>query len=243
MPTIIKLIDSAGDWLREEKDTKQWNSPWPDLKTRDDRVTEGVVGRRTWILWDGGSPIASVTINTSGSADLWNEEERRDEAVYIHRLVIDRRYAGTGLGAELIRWAELRGRRVRPRAKLIRIDVWSDNHGLHAYYSRQGFQFVALRETPDQCPSGALFQKRIRRAPWAGTPRIVTEEPLPAQAASPAERSPSAGVRRPRRKAPPLRHALEPAPNAVSGVNVLAGAGMAVLLVVGTMLGVVRPWH
>ncbi|WP_192810077.1 GNAT family N-acetyltransferase [Actinomadura rudentiformis] len=171
VPVVIDLIEQAADWLREEKDTEQWNKPWPDREGRDKRVYEGVVNRLTWILWDGARPVASVTINPFGN-DLWTEDEQRTEAVYIHRLVIDRAYAGTGLGAELIRWAGRQGRRRTPGARLIRIDVWTDNKELHAYYRRQGFRDVAIRTVGDDCPSGALFQRQIRRTPWSGTPRI-----------------------------------------------------------------------
>ncbi|MFG1999240.1 GNAT family N-acetyltransferase [Spirillospora sp. NPDC048911] len=173
VPIIIGLIEQAADWLRAEKDTEQWSRPWPDQDSRNKRVHDGVVDRLTWILWDGDTPAASVTITPFGN-DLWTEDEQRTEAVYLHRLVVDRAYAGTGLGAELIDWAGWQGRRRLTPAKLIRVDVWTDNDGLHAYYRRQGFRDVGVRTTADDCPAGALFEKRIGRTPTSRTPRIRT---------------------------------------------------------------------
>ncbi|XRQ03896.1 GNAT family N-acetyltransferase [Actinomadura welshii] len=95
------------------------------------------------------------------------------EAVYLHRLVIHRDYAGRGLGAELIDWAGRKGASRQRNAELIRIDVWTDNTELHEYYRRQGFTDVAIRTTSDNTPSGALFEKPLASVTAAPSPRIV----------------------------------------------------------------------
>jgi ribosomal protein S18 acetylase RimI-like enzyme len=43
-------------------------------------------------------------------------------------------------------------------AKWLRLDAWTTNEALHAYYQRQGFQHVRTIVRPDY-PSGALFQR------------------------------------------------------------------------------------
>jgi hypothetical protein len=78
------------------------------------------------------------------------------------------------LGEELINWAGLRGKR-RNRAKWIRIDVWTSNEALHAYYENIGF--VRCGECSDPLyPSGALFQKRISAITKPAQPQF-TEHP------------------------------------------------------------------
>jgi GNAT superfamily N-acetyltransferase len=136
-------------------------------------IAEGVVGNRTWIVWDGDIAVATVTIHRTGSPELWTPVELGTEAVYLHRLVVRRSYAGDGLGAELINWSGQQGRRENPDAVHIRIDVWTDNYELHDYYVRQGFGFVAVRETPDRRPSSRLFQKPLGQALSARTPRLT----------------------------------------------------------------------
>jgi GNAT superfamily N-acetyltransferase len=73
------------------------------------------------------------------------------------RLVVSRSHAGRGIGAALLDWAGKRAAR-QYDAKWIRVDAWTTNKELHAYYKRQGFALV--RTCPDPTyPSGAMFQK------------------------------------------------------------------------------------
>ncbi|WP_433467910.1 GNAT family N-acetyltransferase [Spirillospora sp. CA-128828] len=169
---VLGLIDQAAEWLRTEKNTTQWARPWPSPDDRTKRVYEALLDGETWLLFDRERPIGTVSIKLIGHEELWTPEERRTEAVYLHRLVIDREYAGDGLGAELIDWAALKGASQQRNTELIRIDVWTDNADLHAYYRRQGFQDVAVRQTSDNTPSGALFQKPV---PPAAPFRRITE--------------------------------------------------------------------
>lgn len=121
---------------------------------------------KTWIVWDGDTAAATVTIAINANTDVWQNPactcDLSEKAIYVHRLITARKYAGTGLGEELVNWAGLRGKR-RNRAKWIRIDVWTSNEALHTYYKDIGF--VACGECPDpRYPSGALFQKQLSTA-------------------------------------------------------------------------------
>ncbi|HEY5985248.1 MAG TPA: GNAT family N-acetyltransferase, partial [Streptosporangiaceae bacterium] len=83
----------------------------------------------------------------------------------VSRLVVDRSYSGRGLGAQLLSWAGVRARRTHD-ARWVRVDVWTTNTALHAYYRRQGFMACGFCPTPGY-PSAALFQKpttQIRHA-------------------------------------------------------------------------------
>ncbi|WP_165966945.1 GNAT family N-acetyltransferase [Actinomadura sp. 7K507] len=175
---VLGLIDQAARWLQAEKNTTQWVRPWPSEDDRRKRVYESLLNRETWLMFDGGRPIGTVTIKLIGHEELWTAPERETEAVYLHRLVIHRDYAGDGLGAELIDWAGRRGASRLQNAELIRIDVWTDNTELHAYYRRQGFKDVAIRTTSDNTPSGALFERPLDAARPVLAQRI-TEHVLP----------------------------------------------------------------
>jgi GNAT superfamily N-acetyltransferase len=171
LDVVLGLIEDARSWLWT-KDTDQWARPWPTEQERDDRVLKGLRGEKTWIVWDGAIPVATVTMTPRKNAAVWSPRKKAafwskrgstanlaERAVFVHRLIIARKYAGTGLGADLIDWAGLRGKSLYG-AKWIRIDVWRTNKGLHRYYRRQGFEpcgFCADRSYP----SGALFQKPV----------------------------------------------------------------------------------
>jgi GNAT superfamily N-acetyltransferase len=168
--TVSSLIDGAAAWLRT-KGTDQWRTPWPSWRGRVARVRDGLVSGKTFIAWDGHNAAATITVEDRPHPKLWTEWEGAEPAAYVQRLVVNRRYAGLGLGAALLNWAGDRAVDAYG-AKSIRIDVWTTNKALHRYYERQGFTFV--RKCDDlSYPSGALFQRDITRKP--PTPGIVLE--------------------------------------------------------------------
>jgi hypothetical protein len=115
------------------------------------------------MVWDDDVPAATITLATNPEPAIWSQPDHEcdlsDPAVYAHRLVTARNYAGRGLGAELIDWAGLRGQRLYG-ARWIRIDVWSSNAALHAYYKKRGFKRCGSCADLGY-PSGALFQKPV----------------------------------------------------------------------------------
>jgi GNAT superfamily N-acetyltransferase len=162
LDVVLGLIEDARSWLWT-KDTDQWEKPWPSPSARDARVLKGLQNGKTWIVWEEEKPAATVTIATAHNPAVWSEPEctcdLTERAIYVHRLITARKYAGCGLGAELIDWAGLRGRR-KNRARWIRIDVWSSNTELHDYYKRNGFESCGKCADPDY-PSGALLQRPV----------------------------------------------------------------------------------
>jgi ribosomal protein S18 acetylase RimI-like enzyme len=159
---VLALIEEARTWLWT-KGTDQWAAPWPDKETRDARIFRGIRAGKTWMVWHGEVPAGTVTIDSQPDLAVWSRPtchcDLSEQAVYVHRLITAREYAGRGLGADLIGWVARRGRR-EYGAKWIRIDVWTSNTALHAYYFKLGFERCGLCANP-YYPSGALFQKRV----------------------------------------------------------------------------------
>ena len=167
MPAIIGLIDRAAGWLHADKGTDQWQRPWPDLAARDQRIRRGIKRGRTWIVENPNVPagssrrlVGTVSCGPGGNRKLWTQRERNEPAVYISRLIVSREYKGRGIGAALINWASLRGIR-QWGAEYVRLDVWTTNLGLQAYYKAQKFAHVRTCDFDDEWeyPSAALFQK------------------------------------------------------------------------------------
>jgi GNAT superfamily N-acetyltransferase len=103
---ISGLLREASLWLRTKR-TDQWAEDWPSEDIRRKRVRAAIRAGRTWIAWDARVAAATVTASPNHHG-IWPEENRRDPAVYVRRLVVSRRYAGLGLGAQLLDWAGLR---------------------------------------------------------------------------------------------------------------------------------------
>lgn len=157
LPVVAGLVDEAVDWLRRVKDTDQWARPWPSPELSRARLRRFLRAGATWIAWDGGTPAATITTQSRTDLRLWTRQEQAELAVYVHRLIVSRGYAGRGVGAALLNWAASRSAR-RYGARWVRVDVWTTNKQLHEYYQGQGFTLVRIRSDLAY-PSGALFQR------------------------------------------------------------------------------------
>jgi GNAT superfamily N-acetyltransferase len=171
---IYELLDEAAVWLRS-KNTDQWERPWPTAEARDRRILAGLQSGETWIVRDGLAPVATITIVAEANPAVWSDLspacDLSERAVYAHRLVTARRYAGSGLGSELIDWAGGYGRRLYG-ARWVRVDVWRSNLALHGYYRKRGFR--PCGSCADPCyPSGALFQKPVSAISQPRFPRFA----------------------------------------------------------------------
>lgn len=164
--TVLALIDTVAKWLRTHKGTNQWGRPWPTEEERSKRIQVDLGDGKTWIAWDRDRPVATITADPA-EHNVWPEEMLRDPALYVSRLVVDREYSGEGIGAQLIDWAGLRGKR-QFGATWVRVDVWTDNFALHKYYESQGFTFCGFSAIRDY-PAAALFQKPTHTIAERGT--------------------------------------------------------------------------
>ena len=167
---VARLVREAADWLRASKDTDQWARPWPNRPAHRERILNDLIKGKTWIAWDGPVAAATITVDTEEPLDLherpiWPAHKRRQPAVYVRRVVVSRSYARMGLGAGLLDWAADVARRVH-KVALIRIDVWTTNLELHAYYEGQGFSRSEGRDPEElgDYPSQALFERDVHRS-------------------------------------------------------------------------------
>jgi GNAT superfamily N-acetyltransferase len=75
---------------------------------------------------------------------LFWPDARQEEAAYVHRLAVRRRYAGTGLSTALLRWA---ADQARARGRwYLRLDCEASRPRLRAVYERFGFRFHSDRQ-------------------------------------------------------------------------------------------------
>ena len=163
---VRNLLTEASRWLRR-KGTSQWALPWPNENGRNKNIRRAIRAGRTWIVWDGNLAAATLTASPNHH-EIWPSENWHEQAVYVRRLAVSRRYAGRGLGGQLLDWAGKRASR-EYGALWIRVDVWTTNVGLHDYYRRQGFEYCGLSPVPGY-PSAALFQRATDQLRSTGEP-------------------------------------------------------------------------
>lgn len=122
---------------------------------------------------------ATITLDQDADDRLWTPQEQADSARYVHKLTVDRKYAGTGLGARILDWAG--DRAARSGAMWLRLDAWTTNTRLHAYYRSQNFEHVRTSPDPSVVSGWAAQRPALRNdahgfveafdtLPWADTP-------------------------------------------------------------------------
>lgn len=77
---------------------------------------------------------------------IWREMEKGD-ALYLHRVVLNRQFSGEKLFARVLAWA--RQYAAEHALKYIRMDTWAANEKIIQYYQGYGFRFVENYKTAD----------------------------------------------------------------------------------------------
>ncbi|MGQ4618056.1 GNAT family N-acetyltransferase [Nocardia sp. R7R-8] len=111
----------------------------------------------TWIAEVAGEPAGTITVNDRADAGLWSPWEL-DDAAIVHFMIVDLRFAGLRVGHHLLAHAGMLARE-RGRA-WVRLDAWTTNTDLHAYYRSAGFRLVRIAGPLALGPSRALFERR-----------------------------------------------------------------------------------
>jgi GNAT superfamily N-acetyltransferase len=134
---VLDLLVQAAEWL-QTKNTTQWEYYITNLEKNTQEVIDSIMNGSTYILEKGDHIVASITLEHSANEwdmDIWGQNASEGDAVYLHRLVVHREYAGKSIGSYLMGWAE---EYVKTTEKsCIRFDCLANNEGLNNYYQRR----------------------------------------------------------------------------------------------------------
>lgn len=153
---LLRFRTDSAAWLAP-LGTDQWSQPFPA-----EHILGSIRAGEVFLIKEtpGTDAAATITLDQAADARLWTPQERSEPARYVHKLTVDRRYAGTGLGARILDWAG--DQAARAGADWLRLDAWTTNTRLHAYYGGQGFEHI--RTSPDPAVvSGWAAQRAARR--------------------------------------------------------------------------------
>jgi GNAT superfamily N-acetyltransferase len=164
LPTILRWRTEAAAWLHN-RGSDQWSDSGLSRDAFIDRVTESIRAGETWIAEDDdGTRLGTIAVDLSPDPGLWSEEEL-NSAFVVHRMITDRSAVGRGVGTLMLDHAEYLARRAG--RKMLILDAWSTNRGLHAYYESQGFCHV--RTVVDHhTPSATLFKRPVTETSQEG---------------------------------------------------------------------------
>ncbi|HEX2846493.1 MAG TPA: GNAT family N-acetyltransferase [Chitinophagaceae bacterium] len=86
-----------------------------------------------------GDDIVCIFSICFNDALIWREKEKND-AVYLHRIVLNRQFKGRKIFQEVLDWAIQFAR--KEKLKYVRMDTWAENEKIIAYYQRYGFSII-----------------------------------------------------------------------------------------------------
>jgi GNAT superfamily N-acetyltransferase len=153
LDSLVVLYESVRQWLIG-RGLDQWKNNTSN-RIRD-RIQDSIQDRCCFVAEDNGEIVGSITVDTFADPEFWHDDDCPEDALYAHRMVVNRQESGQKVGEQLLRWAE---QLAKQRGKRwLRLDAWRTNTRLHQYYSEQGFDLVRIVELGHR-GSGALFQK------------------------------------------------------------------------------------
>jgi GNAT superfamily N-acetyltransferase len=144
---VLDVLADAAGWLREREIDQ-----WPERFDRD-WVMPAIERGETWLAERDGEVVGSLVVQWEDPM-FWAGYP--NDAGYLHRLAVRR--PGTGLGAQLLRWAE---RHTSDAGKpFLRLDCVAGNEELRAYYERAGYEHVGHVTVGPY--TQARYEKRVR---------------------------------------------------------------------------------
>ncbi|MFG2210521.1 GNAT family N-acetyltransferase [Streptomyces sp. NPDC048638] len=153
IPRLLKFRTDAARWLQAHG-SDQWSTPYPPELLLES-VTAGEV--YLFLPTPRAAPVATVTLDRKAEPVLWTEEERREPALYVHKLTLAQPGSGGGLGARILNWCG--DQAARGGARWLRLDAWTTNTRLHAYYENLGFTHLRTVHDPEAYESGWVAQR------------------------------------------------------------------------------------
>ncbi|WP_327270780.1 GNAT family N-acetyltransferase (plasmid) [Streptomyces sp. NBC_01218] len=142
LPRLLKFRHDTAMWLGSQG-IDQWAKPFPA-----EHILASIRAGEVFLVKTrpGVDAAATVTLDQDADERLWTPDERAEPARYVHKLTVDRKYSGTGLGSRILDWAG--DRAAREGAQWLRLDAWTTNPRLHAYYEAQGFNHIRTSHDP-----------------------------------------------------------------------------------------------
>lgn len=133
---VMRLLVRTAQWLKSKGSTQ-----WSELLEGKDvhGMAQSIVDGDVFIFKTAEDKIAGVVMLVQEARtwdlELWGEDH--PEAIYLHRLAIDREVAGGRLGRDILDWVT--NGIIFPGKTQIRLDCIANNEQLNRFYKSAGF--------------------------------------------------------------------------------------------------------
>jgi GNAT superfamily N-acetyltransferase len=170
---LLAFREEAAAWL-SRLGSDQWQRPYPA-----DKLLATIEAGTVFMLWDGDATAATITLTSEAEPGLWTEQELTEPSLFINKLTVARTHAGQHLGGRLLDWAG--DRAYQAGAKWLRLDAWTTNTALQAYYLNLGFEHVRTVLAGEAVNGGPRVSGWLAQRPTRPTDHGFTDEtPAPA---------------------------------------------------------------
>jgi GNAT superfamily N-acetyltransferase len=150
---VHQVRDEAGDWLAT-RGTDQYRGGL-DMAQVHANIDHDF-DNYPFVGWVVDGRVEAMMALIEPEADFWSPDELAEPQVYISRFFVVEH--GKGYGSALLEAVIEQARQEGKR--WIRLNCWSTNKRLHAYYIDHGFEYVRTCNIPGRM-SGALFQRKV----------------------------------------------------------------------------------
>lgn len=155
LKVLVAMRQERISWLAE-----RGSDQWQVGLTVDgfaDRVAASIAANQTYVAVDENHEvIGTIAVDKWTNPDLWSETELA-ESVIVHRMITWPRATNSGIGAVLLKHANKIA--LNLGCPWVRLDAWTNNTDLHAYYQRAGFRHVRTVDG-HKSKSTALFERQ-----------------------------------------------------------------------------------
>jgi len=154
---VTALLRQTALWL-QSKGSTQWSGllTGEDVHGTSDAIARGDVFIGRDIDQDKvAGVVILLTTPSPWDLELWETADDHSTSVYLHRLAINRDYAGTGLGEAMMHWAA-NGIRFEGKDR-IRLDCIATNETLFQFYSSLGYAHQHIHPNGFHC-----FEQRLK---------------------------------------------------------------------------------
>ncbi len=135
--SVVGILQEAARWLETTG-----RPMWRDNELIPDRLAEEVRAGLFIIAESQGEALGTVKLQLRD--DLFWPDISQEESLFVHRLAVRRRFAGTGISVALLNCAAARGRALGRR--FLRLDCEAARPKLRQFYERFGFRHHSDRE-------------------------------------------------------------------------------------------------
>lgn len=138
---IMRLLVNTAEWLMR-KGSNQWNAL---LRGEDSHNTPEAINNGDVYIFKQENHVAGMVIllkePNAWDNQIWAERAGDNNAIYLHRLAISRKFAGKNVGRHIMEWVHSEAPSLLSK-RVIRLDCLANNKVLNDFYKDLGYEYI-----------------------------------------------------------------------------------------------------